>query len=193
MKKPLSQREAERWLPNHARIGDEKIMFFLRRHWFVLFVKFLFLLILALMPIAVYALVQTMFPSMMMNEVGKAFLTVLASLYYLFIWISVYTLFVDYYLDIWIVTTHRIVDREQKGLFNHVISEQSLEQVQDVSSTVKGVFPTLLDYGQVLIQSAGATNLFNFKQIPEPEVVSRRINKLAEEFRLSHREHIGQD
>jgi len=159
----------------------------------VLFVKFLFLLILALMPIAVYALVQTMFPSMMMNEVGKAFLTVLASLYYLFIWISVYTLFVDYYLDIWIVTTHRIVDREQKGLFNHVISEQSLEQVQDVSSTVKGVFPTLLDYGQVLIQSAGATNLFNFKQIPEPEVVSRRINKLAEEFRLSHREHIGQD
>lgn len=184
------QKNHDKWLPNHTRIGDEKIIFFLRRHWFTLFAQYLLLLLLALLPLAVYGFIQTLFPSLMAGETGKAFIIILGSLYYLFIWISVYNLFVDYYLDIWIVTTHRIIDREQKGLFNHVISEQSLEQVQDVSSTLKGIFPTVLDYGQVLIQSAGAKNLFNFKQIPEPQVVSRRITRLAEEFRINHRGHM---
>ena len=143
--------------------------------------------LLALIPIAVYWMIQSMFPNMLLSESGRGLLLLLTSLYYLFIWVTMFTVFVDYYLDIYIVTTHRIVDIEQKGLFNHIVSEQSLERVQDVSSKVKGFFPTFLDYGLVLIQSAAAKNLFHFKQVPEPDVVARKIGNLAQEFRTHHR------
>lgn len=186
-----SKKSKEKWLPEHHRISDEKIVFFLRRHWFALFTKYLFMLVLALIPLPIYWIIQTIFPDMLIDNTGRGIITLISSLYYLFIWLTVFTTFIDYYLDIWIVTTHRIVNIEQKGLFNHIISENSLEQVQDVSSVVHGIFPTFLDYGNVLIQTAGAKNLFNFRQIPDPETVSRGINKLAEEFRLHHR-HGGQ-
>lgn len=184
-----SQKVREKWLPNRERIGDEKIIYFLRRHWFVLFTKFLFLIVLGLIPVVMYFVSGSLFGDLVLGNTSSALLIMLTSLYYLFIWVIAFTVFIDYYLDIWIVTNHRIVDIEQKGLFNHVVSEQSLERVQDVSSSVKGLFPTFLDYGLVLIQSAAAQNLFHFKQVPEPEAVSRRINQLAQEYRTKHRGH----
>lgn len=183
----MGQKEAKKWLPNGHVDGDEKIVMFLRRHWFVLFTKYFFVLVLALIPIGVYWLIQSVFANAFTGPIGYAITVLTVSLYYLFIWISIYTTFIDYYLDVWIVTTHRIIDREQKGLFHVTVSEQSLEQIQDVSSNVEGVIPTILDYGNVLIQSAAAKNLFHFKQIPEPDIVSQKINELAQEFRQKHR------
>ena len=179
----------DRWLPNHKRVQDEKIVFFLRRHWFVLFYKYLFFILLAAVPILVYYMVTVSFPGAFSSETGRAILIVVASVYYLYLWTAAFTIFIDYYLDIWIVTTHRIVDIEQRGLFNHVQSEQTLERVQDVSSTVKGVFPTFLGYGTVLIQSAAAKNLFHFRQIPDPDAIAREINRLAKEYKLKHIKH----
>ena len=182
----LTQKYAEKWLPSEHLDKDEKIVIFLRRHWFVLLSKYIFMGVLALAPILVYFLVQQVFPSLLANEVAKALMILIVSLYYLFIWLTIYTVFIDYYLDVWIVTTDRIVDREQKGLFNLTISEQSIKQVQDVSSNMKGIFPTLLEYGDVLIQSAAAQNLFRFQQVPEPEIVAMEVNKLATAYRKDH-------
>lgn len=175
-----------RWLPNRQLIGDEQVALFLRRHWFVLFTKYLFIFALALIPIIAYFLFDNAFAGFMSDERAKAVIVLLGSTYYLFIWVTAFTVFIDYYLDIWIVTTHRIIDIEQKGLFNHVVAEQSLEMAQDVSSRVKGIIPTLLDYGTVLVQTAAARNLFEFKQIPEPAQVAQVITKLVDEYRDKH-------
>lgn len=182
----MKQSVAVKWLPSGETMGDEKIIMFLRRHWIVLVLKYSFLFALTVLPIFMYFVLNTLFPTFFFNEIAYALSVLFASLFYLFIWISFYTVFLDYYLDVWIVTTHRIIDREQKGLFHVTISEQSLEQIQDVSSNVQGVIPTLLDYGNVLIQSAGAKNLFHFKQIPEPEIIVQEITKLAQQFRKHH-------
>lgn len=182
----ISQAEATKWLPNGRRDGDEKIVLFLRRHWFVLVLKYLFLLLLSVVPFGVYALLSAIDANFFRGDITYPITVLIVSLYYLFIWVTFFTTFIDYYLDVWIVTTHRIIDREQKGLFNLTISEQSLGMVQDVSSNVKGVLPTLLDYGNVLIQSAAAKGLFQFKQIPEPDIIAREIHKLAAEFREKH-------
>lgn len=179
----------ERWLPNHKLIGDEKIIYFLRRHWFVLISKFFFIFLFALIPVVLYFFFQASFPSLYQNEASRAILMLLVSLYYLYLWVISFTIFIDYYLDLWIVTSHRIVDREQKGLFNIRVSEQNLSQVQDVSATVKGIFPTLLNYGNVLVQSAAAKNLFQFQQISDPEVISREINRIAYEYQQYHMAH----
>ena len=182
----IKQNDAIKWLPTEHADSDEKVIMFLRRHWFILFTKYLFMLILALIPIGLYWFLATFYPSFLDNPVTYAITVLFASLYYLFVWISVYVVFIDYYLDVWIITTHRIIDREQRGLFHVIISEQNLDQIQDVSSNVQGVIPTLLDYGNVLIQSAAAKNLFHFKQIPDPDLVVQEVIKLAQNFRKNH-------
>lgn len=181
---PLSP--VTRWLPNRTTIADEKVVIFTRRHWFVLLTKYLFMLLLALVPIVAYFLFKNVFTNFDDNDLGRSIVILVAGAYYLFIWVTLFTIFIDYYLDIWIVTTHRIIDIEQKGLFNHQVSEQSLESVQDVQSIVKGVVPTVLDYGNVIVQTAGARNLFEFKQVPMPAMIAREITKLAEEYRTKH-------
>lgn len=173
----------EVWLPKNARIENENIELFLRSHVFTLILKLLFVLVLALIPVIVYYFVQYLFPMMLVSNLSYAALTLLGSAYYLFIIVSGYNVFIDYYFDIWIVTSRRVIDMELKGLFNYTISEQGLAQVQDVQAKVKGIFPTFLDYGDVLIQSAGTQNLFHFEQVPDPQSVARKINSLAQQFR----------
>lgn len=183
----LTQSAAKKWLPNGTTLGDEKIVMFLRRHWFVLLSKYLLTLLLSIIPLGLYIFLGLVFPQALEGELAYPLTVLFASLYYLFIWVTAFTIFLDYYLDVWIVTTHRIIDHEQKGLFHVTISEQSLEQIQDVSSNVQGVIPTLLDFGDVLVQSAGAKNLFNFKQIPDPDIVVQKITELTQQFRDERR------
>ena len=71
-------------------------------------------------------------------------------------------------------------DIEQKGFFSRVISEHKIFRIQDVTSEVHGVFPTILRYGQVFVQTAGTKQRFNFRQIPNPNKIRDMIIKLVE-------------
>ena len=61
----------------------------------------------------------------------------------------------DYYLDMWIITTERIIDINQLGLFSREISEIPLRHVQDVTIEVHGIIETFLKFGTIKIQTAG--------------------------------------
>lgn len=102
-----------------------------------------------------------------------------ASVYYLGIWIFFFSQFMDYYLDISIVTNDRILDIEQKGLFGRSIAELDMTRIQDVHSEIKGIIPTLLNYGSVEIQTAASEKNFHFEQVPRPHLVRQRMLELA--------------
>ena len=69
---------------------------------------------------------------------------------------------------LWIITNKRIINIEQKGLFSREISELELDKIQDVSADIIGIIPTFLGYGDIYIQTAGETEKFIFKNIPDP-------------------------
>jgi uncharacterized membrane protein YdbT with pleckstrin-like domain len=83
-------------------------------------------------------------------------------------WIVFFVIWIDYYLDVWIITDTRVVNIEQKGLFSRQISELELENIQDITTEVKGVIPTFLNYGDVFIQTAAEKERFIFRNIPDP-------------------------
>lgn len=120
------------------------------------------------------------------NEIGKALTIIGLSLYYLFVWVFFFHAWIDYYLDVWVVTDIRIVDVEQKGLFSRSISELKLFRVQDVTAEVKGILPTVFHYGNVVIQTAGNEQFFIFKQIPHPYETQQKISELATHDRHTH-------
>ena len=88
--------------------------------------------------------------------------------------------FVNYYLDVYIVTNKRIVDIKQNGFFRREIAELHLHQVQDVEARVEGFFKTLMHFGTIYIQTAGERENFVFEDVPHPYTLAKQIVELHE-------------
>jgi len=169
---------------------NEKILLLLRRHWLVaLFIVLRYAFFLAA-PVVVYAIYATWLPNSLTNittgEISKTITIMSVSLYYLFVWVFFFHAWIDYYLDVWIITDIRIVNIEQKGLFSRSISELKLFRVQDVTAEVHGLLPTLFHYGEVTIQTAGNIQFFTFKQVPHPYETQQKISDLVVHDRKIH-------
>lgn len=157
----------------------ERVILVLRRHPFVFFLTVVYFALLTLVPIVIRLLV----PADVTPAPGGIFhgLLILAvSAYYLSLWLFFLFAWVDYYLDLWIVTDERIVNIEQAGLFNRTIAEQRIIRVQDATSEVKGLLPTFLNYGHVFVQTAGERARFVFEQVPYPDLVKKVVIKAHE-------------
>ncbi len=173
-------------LPNH--LPDEKIIKVIRKDVFILFKKIFLSVFLAVMPLIVLQIIFNSLPYIFNSEIGYSLVVLGASAYYLFIWLFFFFSFIDYYLDVWIITNERIINIEQQGFFSRIISEQRLNRIQDVTSEVHGFIPTLLHYGDIFVQTAGAQQRFYFHQIPNPSKIRNAIIRLAEINKIKHPE-----
>jgi len=161
-----------------AQKANERVLMVIRRHWFT-YIVFWFLALTMSLPLILGLI---LIPANL-SQISDTLLNVMilgGSAYVLLILALLLYGFIDFYLDIYIVTDRRIVDIKQNGFFNRAIAELNLHQVQDVKASVKGFFPTLLHYGEVLIQTAGERENFNFKDVHHPYRISKLIMDLHE-------------
>lgn len=162
-----------------AQGETERVFLLIRRHWFT-YVIFLLLPVLMLIPLIAVIVYWLNDPTAISEEIGNVIL-VFGSIYLLLIIAILLYGFVDYYLDVYIVTDRRIVDIKQNGFFKREISELHLHQVQDVNAKVNGFFPTLLHFGEVFIQTAGEIDNFIFNAVPHPYRISKKVIDLHEQ------------
>lgn len=175
-------------LPN--KLPNETIVLFLRRHWIDLLRIFFFSAILFVMPLATGTLIAFANPDLLTNAFWGPALTAMLFAYLLVVFVLTCTELTDYWLDVWIVTNERIINTEQLGLFNRVVSEVYLYQIQDVTSETKGLIATFLTYGNVYVQTAAERERFQFKHIDNPEDVKIAITGLSKTCKANH--HHGQ-
>lgn len=168
-------------LPN--QVPGEKIIKVIHRDFFILFKSILLSVLLMILPLAIFAALILGKAGIMEADIFLPLATLGASAYYLFVWLLLFFNFVDYYLDLWIITSERIIDIEQRGFFSRTISEQKIANIQDVTSEVKGVIPTVLNYGYLYIQSAAAKERFVFEDVPDPNGLRDIIIKLTEDHK----------
>jgi hypothetical protein len=162
---------------------NEKIVFLIRHHWFIPFRIIIFYLFFALIPLLGYYLIRKFLPEILdqfSQDLPNLILVLGLSNYSLLVLLFFFHSWLDYYLDIWIITNKRVIDIEQKGLFSRTIAEHKLSRIQDVSSEVHGILPTLFHYGNVRIQTAGEEQLFIFEEVPHPQELARKIHELVE-------------
>ncbi len=171
-------------LPNQR--PDEKTILFLRRHWVSVFKITVITFAAAAAPLGLLWLFSRVMPELLASPFSDAVQTVFLSIYYLAIVTFFFQEFIDYYLDTWTVTTERIINIEQHGLFHRVASEMHLNVIQDVSAQIDGPLHTFLDYGDVQLHSAGPVQRFNFRDIPHPERVREVVLRLVEDDRARH-------
>lgn len=163
-----------------GKLPDEKIIKIIRRDSFILFKKLVLVVVLTGLPALVGLIMISLYPNLLNGEISYPLLVLGASGYVLFIWLFLFFSFIDYYLDLWIITDERIIDVKQEGFFSRTVAELKLFQIQDVTSELEGFFEFIFKYGDVYVQTAAETQRFMFKQIPNPEAVRDTIIKLVE-------------
>lgn len=88
---------------------------------------------------------------------------------------------VIFFLNALVITRDRILDFDQKGMFERVVSESTYDKIQDVSFRIKGVIPTLFNYGDLEIQTAGTQANLEIKNIAQPQKIQNIIIRIQRE------------
>src|SRR3989338_1071330 len=100
-------------LPNQRE--NERVVLFLRRHWFAILIIIVAFVFLIGVPLAVGWYFWETVQSWLSHPVIGPILVVVCSIYFLSVWLMAFIEFTDYYLDTWIVTNERIINVEQEG------------------------------------------------------------------------------
>lgn len=87
----------------------------------------------------------------------------------------------SWFFNVYIVTDERIVDVDFYNLIYKEISDAKIDKIQDVTYKVGGVVPTLFNYGDLLVQTAGTIPNFDFVAVPNPAEVARILQELRTE------------
>ncbi len=182
MKPQISQNEQVTF---PGQLKDEKVISLIRRHWFVLFGFILYLAIMVLLPLFIYAGFDFLFKFPLIGTIRAVFFF-LVGLHLLFTVILSFSVFIDYYLDVWIITDQRIISIEQKGLFNRIINEVRYERIQDITSVVPGLIATYFKYGNIMIQTAAEKERMILKQVPDPIETRRLIAEIYDNVMEHH-------
>ncbi|MBI5222781.1 MAG: PH domain-containing protein [Candidatus Magasanikbacteria bacterium] len=82
--------------------------------------------------------------------------------------------------NILIITTRRVVDIDQRGFFDKVISDVPYDQIEDVSGRIRGFWGTIFRYGSLVIQTGNGRVQIVVEKIKQPTYLQQEINELRE-------------
>ncbi|MBI2609767.1 PH domain-containing protein [Candidatus Giovannonibacteria bacterium] len=139
----------------------EKILIVLHHHWIAILGPALLVIFLALLPLIALPFL-TGIPD---ASIVTPLYLLLSLLWWLLVLMLGFIFWVDYYLDVLIITSLRIINVDQDGLFRREFAEFKLDKVQDVSIEIPGFVATFFGYGDVIIQTASESN-FTIKEVP---------------------------
>ena len=140
---------------------NEKVLMMIHRHWIAIIGKITVYILILFIPFFIApALIGFGVPI----SIGSSLFFFIV--YLMIVTLGLFVVWVEYYLDVWIITTDRIIDIDQKSLFYREISEFALENIQDITVDIPGPLATFLKYGNITIQTAGETS-FAIKQAPD--------------------------
>ena len=90
-----------------------------------------------------------------------------------------------WYLNVFVITSKRVIDIDQRGFFDQIVSEVSHKKIKDVSCRIKGFWQTIFHYGKVRVKTSIDNLELEFSGVKNPEAVQDTI---LDEARLKERE-----
>lgn len=102
---------------------------------------------------------------------------------YLVVLVITFEGFLYWYFNVYIITDKNIVDIDFHSILFKNIDMAPLRNVEDVSSSMGGISNAIFHYGNVFIQTAGASRNIDFHAVPNPHHVADYV------LDLSHKIH----
>ncbi|MBU0545709.1 PH domain-containing protein [Patescibacteria group bacterium] len=157
-----------------------------RRHFITFVPTFFLFILLMLVPVGIFFLFNNIGTFMAESAVARTIIVLLVSGYLLSVIIFFFSFFIEFYLDVTIVTNDRMVDIEQGSLFARTVAEVDLYQIQDATSEVKGIFPSIFHYGTVTVQTAGTVPKFVMEDVPQPHKMRQILLDFSSDDKRYH-------
>jgi hypothetical protein len=160
--------------------SDEEILLVARQHW-INNVGWIVVTLLMLFVPTFLKIVP------LLSSFAPAYQFMAILFWYLITFAYSFEKFLSWYFNVYIITTRRIVDIDFNNLLVKRYSDAEIGMIQDVTSEVIGVIPTIFNYGNILIQTASEVNQLVFERIPNPEKIIKLLQELRDEERINNR------
>lgn len=170
---------------------DEHEIVRVRKHWFVLTVAIFGTILAAFLPVILALII---IPALIQGAPGVLpLIFFFGSLWVVLCIIALANIWTSFYLDIWIVTNKRIMYIEQVRLFSREVTTLRIDRIQDATVTYHNFIETMLGFGTLRIQSAGAVaDDLEIRGIPKPDHVKQIVlNEVEKESK--RRFHVDYD
>lgn len=167
---------------------DETIILLLRKHWVTNFFWLLLAFILLVIPPVLFPLLA--FGEVFGPEISASIISFFILVWYLLTFSYILVNFVIWYFTVSIVSTERIIDIDFLNILHKKFAATRISKVEDVTLRRGGFIQNVLDYGDVIVQTAAKDAYFRFDAVPHPEKVVRVINDLMEEIEGEGTDHV---
>jgi len=157
--------------------SDEQVVALLRRHPVYIILEIVGIIILAMLLVSAFTWVQTQVSALSSTADILNILIAVAALG------AVGLIYYQYRNDLWLLTNQRLVDSIKTNPFSHEVASADLLNVQDISVSKKGIFPTLFNFGDVRCQTAGTALAFTLRGVPNPNGVLELIDETRDRAR----------
>jgi len=157
------------WLYNSHLEEGEEILFVAHRHWLILKQKvwkaFFFGVI---PPVGLFYFFPAFWPIFV-------------------IWLSVgvfayFMKFLEWAFDCLLVTNLGVIDVERNGIFDNTSKRLEYESIDGVSYILKGFLPTVLNYGDIVVDKMGSDISINLKDAANPRAATKRMMEYQEKY-----------
>lgn len=181
---PIQDNKVLQFFPKDVKFvrkeKDEEIILVIRKHWFAYLTHFLIALVIPLIPIAILIL-----SSNLPEFYGET--TVYIGLFIGAIIVSIniiITGLIQWFYNISIITDKRVTSLEVTSIFHHTYTEILWTKIQDVSHDSVGPLSSILDVGNVYLDTAGEGVDLTLEFVPRPRDVQDVIDNLVD---LAHK------
>jgi Bacterial PH domain len=176
---------SNRNFPNKIK-DDEDIVFIVRKDLVFLLARVISFFLIFLFILTAKVILAGYLSDVALDAIDSVFYTVNIIL------LTSFTLyFHNYYLSLQIVTSERIIDIDQQGLFLREVNELPIDNIEDVTYKQNGFWGTVFNFGNVIVQTAGEgievdpktgdkVNGFVFDNVPCPADISHTIGHIRQ-------------
>ena len=161
----------------------EKVLLMCRRHWIYLYPRMILQILIAVLPVLALFLVLRWADAM---DGLAAKIAMVVSAIWLVVWaVKIILLKYRYDNDLWTVTNQRIIDSYRSNPFSLKITTADLVDIVDTSLNRSGIFPTMLNYGDIRCETAGERQDISLPAVPHPQEVHALIDRERDRERKS--------
>lgn len=83
--------------------------------------------------------------------------------------------FMDYYLDAWLITNKGVIDLAWHGWFHRTSARVLYSDIQGIEYEVKGIFGTLIGYGEVSLEKISTGGTISMEYVKSPRNVEALV------------------
>ena len=161
----------------------EKVLLMCRRHWVYLYPRMILQILIAVLPVLALFLVLRWADAM---DGLAAKVAMVVSAIWLAVWaVKIILLKYRYDNDLWTITNQRIIDSYRSNPFSLKITTADLVDIVDTSLNRSGIFPTMLNYGDIRCETAGERQDISLPAVPHPQEVHALIDRERDRERKS--------